>query len=257
MPPAIVIRPARPDDAEAAAAFAEVKRAEYARYSPVFWRPAADARAKHQPFLRFCIQSDQFVAFTAEAAAESGDAVVGVALANRQGAPAPFRADPEPTWFVDDFFVADSALWPTAGMALLESIQQAASANGAARVIVVVAQRDAPKRALLRSAGYALAAAWWVRPLTTAGAPASLPAPEGIEALVAPAPPVYDPGGPVALALALGDAPAAQVARFDQWAAASGATLAVIPARVADVALGEALARAGYTVASEWYARPL
>lgn len=126
-------------------------------------------------------------------------------------------------------------------------------------MVVVVAQRDEPKRALLRSAGYTLAAAWWVRPLAPIAAPtdSSAPeAPEGIEAVVAPAPPVYNPGGPVALALSLGDAPAAQVARFDAWAAASGAALAVIPARVADVALVEALARAGYTVASEWYVRP-
>ena len=130
MTPAIVIRPARPDDAETAAAFADVKRAEYARYSPVFWRPAADARAKHQPFLRFCIQSDQFAAFAAETDAETGRAVVGVALANRHGAPAPFRADPEPTWFVDDFFVADSALWPTAGLALLKEIQRSPARAG-------------------------------------------------------------------------------------------------------------------------------
>jgi hypothetical protein len=257
--PDLIARPARPDDAEPAAAWAEAKRAEYARYSPIFWRPAVDARAKHQPFLRFCIQDDAFAAY----AAEAGGALVGVALANQRGAPASFRAERTPTWFVDDFHVADTALWPTAGLALLRAVGEAARAAGVARVVVVVAQRDEPKRALLSSAGYALEAAWWTHPLAPMAAPFAFtpPAPEGIEAVVAPAPPVYDPGGPVALALALdnspGEAPSAQVARFGEWAATCGAVLAVIPARIADVALGEALASGGYTFASEWYVRGL
>jgi RimJ/RimL family protein N-acetyltransferase len=257
--PDLIVRPARPDDAAPAAAWAEAKRAEYARYSPVFWRPAADARAKHQPFLRFCIQDGDFAAFSAEA----GGALVGVALANHRGAPAPFRAEQAPTWFVDDFYVADAAHWPTAGLALLMAVGEAAGAAGAARVVVVVAQRDEPKRALLRSAGYTLEAAWWTHPLAPMAAPFAFtpPAPEGIAAVVAPAPPVYDPDGLVALALALDnspcEAPAAQVARFGEWATNCGAVLAVVPARTADVALGEALASGGYTVASEWYVRGL
>jgi hypothetical protein len=251
----ILIRPARPEDAEVAAAWAEAKRAEYARYSPVFWRPAADARARHQPFLSFCIEDAAYDAF----AAEAGGALVGVALANLRGAPAPFRTDPQPTWFVDDFYVANAALWPTAGRALLTAVNEAARAAKAERVVVVVAQRDEPKRALLRAAGYALEAAWWVHPLapTATASAATPPAPEGIEAVVAPAPPVYDPGGSVALALALGDDPAAQVARFGAWATACGAVLAVVPARTADAALGEALASGGYAIASQWYTRGL
>ncbi|HEX2350380.1 MAG TPA: hypothetical protein VHI51_18235, partial [Ktedonobacterales bacterium] len=67
MAPEVVIRRARPEDAEVATAWAEVKRAEYARYSPVFWRPAADARARHQPFLRFCIEDAAYDAYAAEA----------------------------------------------------------------------------------------------------------------------------------------------------------------------------------------------
>lgn len=257
--PDLIVRPARPDDAEPAAAWAEAKRTEYARYSPVFWRPAADARAKHHPFLRSCIQDDAFAAY----AAVAGGALVGVTLANRRGAPAPFRAEQALTWFVDDFYVADAALWPTAGLALLSAVGVAAGAAGAARVIVVVAQRDEPKRALLRSAGYTLEAAWWTHPLAPMAAPFAFtpPAPVGIAATVAPAPPVYDPGGPVALALALdnspGEASAAQVARFGEWAAICGAVLAVVPARIADTALGEALASGGYTVSSEWYVREL
>ncbi len=249
MEPDVALRQAHPDDAECAADFAEVKRAEYARYSPIFWRPAEGAREKHLPFLRHCMANDDYAASVAERGGEE----VGVILANRRGAPPPFHADPEPTWFVDDFFVAQPDLWPTMGAALLARIADEAQAHGAARVIVVTAQRDEPKRSFLRSMGYTLAATWWVHPLTPTDQP--IPAPTDIQAIIAPAPSVYDPGGLVALARSLGAQPATRVEQFDAWAAASQAVLAVIAARAGDAELAEVLAAQGYTAASEWYVR--
>jgi predicted N-acetyltransferase YhbS len=245
----LVIRMAQPADADLAADLAAMKRAEYERYSPIFWRRAANGRERHLPFLRQCIASDTYSAFIAE----RGGVVVGVILASHRGAPPPFHADPEPTWFVDDFYLAPSERWKHTGAALLAAVAAEAHASGAARVIVVGAQRDTTKRSFLLNAGYDLAAAWWVHAIT----PTNMPAPElaGIQAIVAPAPPVYDPGGPVALALSLGAEPAASVPRFDTWAAASQATLAVIPARTGDVALDTAQMTQGYTVASEWFVR--
>ncbi len=245
----ILVRVARAADADSAADLAVARRAEYEHYSPIFWRPAEDARERHQPFLRRCIASDDYAAFAAERAGE----VVGVILGKRGAAPAPFHADPESTCFVDDFYVARPALWQTAGSALLATLTDAARAGGAERVIVVGAQRDAPKRAFLLNAGYTVAAAWWTHPVTPTPAPA--PALPALQALVVPAPPVYAPGG--LTALALGGVSVAQVALFTQWAAASQAVLAIIPARSTDAALAAALAAAGYAVASEWYVRTL
>lgn len=243
------VRVARPDDADIAADFAATKRAEYEEYSPVFWRRAADDREKHQPFLRQCIESDDYSAF----AAERGDEIVGVILANRRGAPPPFHADREPTWFVDDFYVAEPGLWESVGRALLDAAAAEAGASGAERLIVVGAQRDLPKRSFLLTAQCALAAAWWVHPVEPTNAPP--PDLSRIQAVVGPAPPVYDPGGLTALATSLGDTPATAVALFDQWAAASNAVVAIIPARVSDIALEEVLETQDYVVASEWFIR--
>lgn len=251
MESAFVVRVARPDDADAAADFAATKRAEYEEYSPIFWRRAADGRAKHQPFLRQCIESDDYSAF----AAERGDAIVGVILASRRGAPPPFHADREQTWFVDDFYVAEPELWESVGRALLDAAAAEAGASGAERLVVVGAQRDLPKRSFLLTAQCALEAAWWVHPVEpTNAAPPELTC---VQAVVGRAPAVYEPGGLTALALALGDTPATAVALFDQWAAASDAVLAIVPARSSDAALAGALEAQGYDVASEWFIRSL
>ncbi|HET9110360.1 MAG TPA: hypothetical protein VFN78_06015 [Ktedonobacterales bacterium] len=253
----VVVRAAREDDADITACLAATKRAEYEVYSPVFWRRAADDRGRHLPFLRSCLRDPMYLSFTAE----SGGEPLGIILGKRGAAPPPFQRDPEPTCFVDDFFVARPSLWASVGGALLAEVAEAAHAQGAARVIVVTAQRDIPKRTFLLDEGYSLAAAWWVHPIAQGSAAISIPAGaeegEGIEAVVASPPPVYDPGGPVALALSLGDTPAAQVARFGHWVVASHAALAIVPVRVADLALAEELAAHGYEIASEWFVRSL
>lgn len=243
------IRPASLADADTAADFAVVKRAEYERYSPVFWRRAADARAKHQPFLAHCIRSTGFASFAAERDAE----VLGVIIANTRGGPPPFAGDAAASWFVDDFFVADASLWRTAGRALLDRVAEEAVADGAARLIVVCARQDAEKRSFLVDAGYDTAAFWWVRSLAPTNSLAQDL--EGVEAIVGPAPPVYDPGGPVALATSRVEADA--VSAFSDWAAASGAVLAIVPARTTDTSLANALEAGGYDAASEWLVQQL
>lgn len=247
----LVVRVGRPDDADIAADFAAEKRAEYEEYSPVFWRRAADGREKHQPFLRQCIGSNDYAAFTAE----RGNAIGGVILGNRRGAPPPFHTDSEPTWFVDDFYVARPELWETVGKALLDRLTEEASSNGAERLVAVGAHRDTPKRSFLLDAGWAVAAAWWVHPVEPTHAP--LPRLTSVQALVGPAPPVYEPGGPTALALSLGEVPATAVSLFGRWAAASNAVLAIVPARSSDRALADELEAQRYTVASEWFILPL
>ena len=238
----LTVRLASSEDADAAADLAEKRRAEYEPYSPVFWRPADGARERHRPFLAHCIESERFLAL----AAERSGGLAGIALASRHGAPPPFHADAEPTWFVDDFFVADGA-WTDVGRPLLEAI--AAEAAGA-RLVVVSAHADRPKSGLLEELGFRCAASWWVLPVDPAPGDAILP--DGVQAVTGPAPPVYDPGGPTALALTVGPA---DVAAYVDWTVASGAVLAIVAARTEDAALADALAAAGFKAASAWYVR--
>ena len=185
--------------------------------------------------------------------AESAEVVVGAAIANHRVRVPPFAQDREASWLVDDFYVAAPEWWRTAGGALLDSVAHAARSSRQNRLIVVSAERDDAKNAMLRDRGFRQAAQWWVRPL----APPQSPVPaegERLPMLVGPAPPVYDPGGPVAMALDT-VSPFA-IDRFERQAFAAEAVLAIVPVRTADGTLAEVLAIAGYAVASVWYASP-
>jgi len=230
------IERASPDDAAAAALLAERKRVEYESYSPVFWRVAPDATARHEPFLRFCLGSDDFTSI----AAREGDALAGIAIAHHRVGPPPLATDD--AWLVDDFFVADGR-WDDVGDALLAELERHAP------LVVLSARRDEPKRRVIAARGYARAASWWVFPVEPGGE-AELPA--GAKAVTGPAPPVYDPGGQTALALRLD---AQHVPAYTAWAAARGTVLAIVPARATDTGLEAALERAGYAPASDWWAR--
>jgi hypothetical protein len=70
-----------------------------------------------------------------------------------------------------------------------------------------------------------LAGEWWVKPLN--GAPASAEKPDDLAVVIAEAPAVYDPGGPVALVLA--PPRPSQLASLEQWAASSQAAVVVVP----------------------------
>ena len=188
----------------------EERRREYERYSPVFWRPAADAAVPHTWFLRRQIASDQTIAL------RTGH---GFAICQRRPAEG----------FVDDFTVDSPGRWDTDGAELLLALAPRLAATGVLALRVVTAHADQPKCDLLRRLSLSVAEQWWVRELSPSGPPR---APgrfsgTGFSGLLTPAPPVYDPGGPVFVAdQATADASAAQIART---AAGHGAVLAVIP----------------------------
>jgi hypothetical protein len=73
-----------------------------------------------------------------------------------------------PVCIVDDFAVASPEEWRTVGPGLLAVVEREAQARGAVLVVVVCAQRDQAKRALLRDAGLSVASEWYVRPLSGA-----------------------------------------------------------------------------------------
>lgn len=159
---------------------------------------------------------------------------------------------------IDDFAVTGDDRWPADGAGLLASACGQAATAGAHTARVVTAAADAPKVALLVSAGLAPVSRWWVkpvkpvRPVTPAGLPARAGRVQGtgFTGHLGPAPPVYDPGGPVLL---LDELPGgASVAAVEAAAAAMGAVLAVVPATPG--AAGEQhLTQRGWTVASQWH----
>lgn len=200
--------PMEGQDFDWAAGLMERRRQRYAAYSPVFWRPAKGVAALHAESMRATASSDGAVALrTAH----------GFAVAYPH----------EGRCFVDDFAVEPDALWPTEGQELLLGIWHAARSPDRPLLRAVTARRDEPKRSLLADLGLAAAARWWVKELaSTAAAPAWGPVDlDGVDALIVPAPPVYDPGGPVCL---LGDLDADRAGDAAAAAARHGAVLAVV-----------------------------
>jgi hypothetical protein len=244
------IRPARHGDVERMAELADAKREQYRDNAAPFQRPAAHARAIHTPFLNDLIGVAQFVVLVHE----SGGDVDGFLVGRIGGAPPPLAGRGD-VFYVDDFAVAAPSIWPTAGRELLTDAGRRARALGASLLVVVSGPGvvDAPKVELLTGIGLALEAEWWVKPIEPrAGEPA---APIGFEAFIGPAPPVYDPGGPVCMALRV--AAAGPLEELERFAAYSGAVVVIVPVEVARKELRANLARRGYVVASEWYAGPV
>jgi hypothetical protein len=233
-----VVNEMRVEDAAWAAGLLELQRREYARYSPVFWRPAEGARVLHERFLRRQIASAASVALRTPA---------GFIICERR----------EDEGFVDDFTLAPPRRWNEDGATLLLAATEKLAEGGIGVLRVVTAHDDHPKVDLLHDLSLSLAEQWWVHELL----PAGLPAPPGrisgpgFSGLLTQAPPVYAPGGPLFLA----DRPQepASVSVIAREATEHGAVLAIIPA-APDSAVAAELRRRGWTVASDWYTgRPL
>ncbi|MDH3590548.1 MAG: hypothetical protein OER88_01625 [Planctomycetota bacterium] len=125
------------DDLDRLVAWGAQRRAAYERVLPVFWHPAADAEAKHRPYLRHLIESDHATVVVCDE---------GFLVAER------LRTGEVQ---IDDFVVDRTELWDTAGRALLRSV-------GGRPLTVICARHDEPKRALLASEGFTIRNSWHV-----------------------------------------------------------------------------------------------
>lgn len=222
------------DHAPWAAELMENRRRDYARYSPVFWRPAEGAVGLHAEFLRRRIVAETTLALRTEH---------GFIICARRGSRA----------FVDDFAVEPPGTWGSDGSALLLAVaERLVAADGVDAVMVVTAHADRPKSEMLASLSLTLAEQWWVRellPVGPAAPPGRLSGP-GFSGELGQAPGVYDPGGPVFQNDRAGEH--TDLAAIERGAAAHGAVLAVLPA-APDIAREAELRGRGWHVASGWY----
>lgn len=222
------------DDAPWAAELMERRRRDYARYSPVFWRPAEGVVGVHAEYLRGRISAETTVALRTEH---------GFIICARRGSRA----------FVDDFAVEPPGTWGSDGSALLlAAAERLVAADGVSAVVVVTAHADRPKSEVLASLSLTLAEQWWVRELLPAG-PAAPPrrlSGPGFSGELGPAPGVYDPGGPVFQNDRAGDH--SDLAAIERAAAAHGAVITVLPT-APGTALVHELRERGWHVASDWY----
>jgi hypothetical protein len=153
------IRTAVRADVAAMATLAAIRREQYARYQPLFWRPAAGAQDKHRSYLARLVASDEVITLVSEEAGQ----LTGFLIATMSSAPPVY--DPGGlTCQIDDFMIAPAAKWPTTGPELLRAGLAEAGRRGAVQAVVVAGHLDHPKRQALSACGLEIASEWWVTP---------------------------------------------------------------------------------------------
>ena len=110
------IRTADDADVAAMAAMAQIRREQYARYQPLFWRPAEGAQDKHRPYLARLVGDETIITLVSEDAG----ALTGFLIATLTGAPGVY--DPGgATCQIDDFVVVPAGRWQETGARLLRA----------------------------------------------------------------------------------------------------------------------------------------
>ena len=157
--------------------------------------------------------------------------------------------------FIDDFAVDGEGRWAGDGRELLTAAWNLLSARGMSTLRVVTAQADELKVAMLVAAGLQLVRQWWVKPIEAAeesGVAHGRVDGPGFSGILGPAPPVYDPGGPVLLADEI--SAEADLSALEEEAARMGSVLVVVPTEPdSDRERERALQDRAWTVASQWY----
>lgn len=228
------VRPLTQADLDWAVDLTRQRRERLEVHAPRFWRAAADATERHRAFLSHLIDDDA----TLSVRTEHGYLVA---------------MDPGPYLLVDDMAVEPAEHWAREGVALLRH----AADLGRLRFVVPGCESERLDAAL--DLGLEPAEIWWHRDLepftglNVVSEDKSVTV-DGAEGRLVPAPPVYDPGGPILLVTSV-ETPEA-LARVEQSAARRGAMVSVVPQLPSDVALSRLLNAAGYTLTTFFFLTP-
>lgn len=205
-----------------------LRRESLAPHAPRFWCPAHDATEQHRAFLSHCIEDPESLSVRCDN---------GYIMALDQGT----------FWLVDDAVVTPDGDWAVDGVRLLMHAQEHC---GALRLVVPVFETD--RMAAGQAMGLAPVEQWWHRDLEgpsreSAAAKHNLRVNvEGAEGRLVPAPPVYDPGGPVLLVNAVDSLNSLR--RIEDAAWHRGARVAVVTQSPSDSPLATLLSDAGYVL---------
>ncbi len=154
------VRRARWRDVPAMVELAGQRRLLLEQFAPRFWRRAPDAPRRTSRYLRFLLLTGRATLFVAE---EHGR-LVGMLNARRVAAP-PVYDPGGASLLIDDFFVTDPQLWPSAGAMLLDAAARRGRELGAVQLIVVAPVQDQAQSDWLAAHDLAPVSSWWVKGL--------------------------------------------------------------------------------------------
>lgn len=224
------LRPLTMDDLDWVLDLSGARRERIAAFAPQFWRPAPDARQRHATFLSGQVADERVLSLQTDHgfmfAVPRGDAMD-----------------------IDDMALDDETRWSGDGRRLL----RAAAGVGALRLVCPVPEPERTQAAV--DLGMSVEEVWWHRDL----APSAQPRPvldrvlavEGGAGHLVDPPPVYAPGGPVALTREVASAEA--LGAIEKLAATRGATVSVVSQRPDDRARAELLQMTGYKRTTDFY----
>lgn len=216
-------RPLTADDLDWVVETAAARREALAPHAPRFWRPAADATARHRTFF------DRLVA-------DPG------ALTLRTDHGYLLAIGDDTRRVVDDMAVAEGS-WPDEGAALLRAVLDRTATT---RFVAPVPEPE--RRTTAEALGLRHVETWWHHDLPLVQVRGEGERVElsiaGARGRLVPAPPVYSPGGPVLLVADVETAVA--LAAIEAEAAERGATVAVVPHRPDDLVRELLLVESGY-----------
>ncbi|MDO9457891.1 hypothetical protein [Nocardioides sp.] len=217
------VRPLTASDLDWVVATSAARREVLAPHAPRFWRPAADATARHRAFLTRLVDDPAALTLRTDHGylMALGDATRRV---------------------VDDMAVTDEA-WADEGVALLRAVVDATTT---VRFVVPVAEPR--RREAAEALGLRVAESWWHRDLPLVQVRGESDRVElstaGARGRLVPAPPVYAPGGPVLLVTDVETGTA--LAALEDEAAERGATVSVVSQRADDLMRELLLVEAGH-----------
>lgn len=195
-------------------------------HAPLYWRPAVDAIERHRAYLAYLIGEGQGFGFRTD------DALM-IAASGPHG------------WTVDDAWVQPDR-WEDEGLALWTRTAAEAGTGSAMRFVCPAFEPE--RTSFARHQGLVLGNSWWHTEVDTSAPienPATEPQVTGSRVALVPAPPVYDPGGPILFLQDVQDVTA--IVRSREEATRCGAPLVVVDQPAGADDLTRALAENGFT----------
>jgi hypothetical protein len=217
------VRPLTVNDVAWAVSRLGDRRAQLEPFAPVFWRPAADAEQRHREFLTYLLTDGGGVGFRT-------DTALMIAQPAKLG------------WVIDDAAVHDDT-WTGDG----EGLWRAVTATVSGHIRFVCPVPETARQKFARSKGFRRVTSWWHwnGPVTKPAAANNEPSVPGASASLVPAPPIYDPGGPILFLTEVQDSERALAAARLQ-AQVVGSPVVVVDQPVDNDALDAALTANGF-----------
>ncbi|OJV16123.1 MAG: hypothetical protein BGO27_02680 [Alphaproteobacteria bacterium 33-17] len=155
----ITLRSSIKSDIDNLVTLSKMKRLNYEKAQPIFWRYAGEGGDnKQKEWFTELLEKQDYLMLTAEGKDKE---IMGFIIGRL--IPAPEVYDPGGlTLMIDDFYVKSETLWKTVGSELLEKIKLEAKSKAAVQILVVCGAHDEPKRKFLIGQKLTIASEWFV-----------------------------------------------------------------------------------------------